>query len=410
MEDDDELARCKALERPLVQNWQAFGLADRWWPSIASLARDERHIFCRGAITLGIESVPPSRHRFQAEFESQGRPMLVEKSGVVDPDNEKWSMSWLEANLGTCRLRASDTHGGMVEVKTWLHYAMSTRDDAPLALYDSEFADPDSPFRVLTYSPPSFGKACFFKALRVRNGDRPPFRWLLAGGERSGTGPHVDPLGTHAWVHLCQGSKLWVMMPPNSFDIEQEDVPAAQWFAMRRDLLKRSGRPFIEFVQRPGELVYVPAGWLHCVLNLKLSLAVTENYASIDDDKARLIRIIRRERPALAEKIERSRRAASDVFNNDATVARLLACLPTPDVVALAPTSHAFEAAALCSPYFWQNRLFLDFGPMPHAAAARLSRTLAQRNCNHARSCRSLYLELHEAATHERLAIHNGLC
>lgn len=36
----------------------------------------------------------------------------------------------------------------------------------------------------------------------------------------------------------------------------------------------------IECICRPGEVLYVPRGWWHCVLNLGHTVAVTQNYVS----------------------------------------------------------------------------------------------------------------------------------
>ena len=176
-------------------------------------------------------------------------------------------------------------------------------DDSPLGIYDAEFGDYDSPTHEMIeeYEPPTCFSPDLFQyndAMSRKSKDngenvssnRPPWRWILIGPERSGTGLHVDPLWTNAWVTVLQGLKRWVLFPSH-VDKEQigmvdnqPQIPSVVWFRDYYDLVTsdewpKEWRP-VEVLQKPGETVFVPNGWPHLVLNLELTVALTHNYAS----------------------------------------------------------------------------------------------------------------------------------
>lgn len=120
---------------------------------------------------------------------------------------------------------------------------------------------------------------------------RPPYRWVLIGPKRSGTCMHIDPLGTSAWNTVLVGRKRWVLMPPGTrkrlvkakdFIRKGEDDEATNYFIDQLPRLKEAHPELqiIEFIQYPGETVFVPGGWWHAVLNLDDTLAVTQNFCS----------------------------------------------------------------------------------------------------------------------------------
>ena len=132
---------------------------------------------------------------------------------------------------------------------------------------------------------------------------RPHHRWLIIGGTRSGSKWHVDPNGTSAWNACLAGRKKWILTPPGhpppgvsaSPDGTSVTSPESlyEWFRVFYSLLTRErldgrrvgrldGPPLRrprEATLGPGELLFVPAGWWHCCLNLEPSIAVTQNYA-----------------------------------------------------------------------------------------------------------------------------------
>mmetsp|Transcript_20189 Transcript_20189/g.44065 ORF Transcript_20189/g.44065 Transcript_20189/m.44065 type:complete len:353 (+) Transcript_20189:665-1723(+) len=253
--------------------------------------------------------------RFALEYERANIPAKIvgaARTWKALPSNgsDGWTFDNLVGRFGDVAWRFSDIHGEMLTLRTYGKYistAEGLTDDSPLAIYDAEFGDEDSPTSVLLdeYTVPQcFSPDLFDLALPSASdgGDdggtddiatcanRPPYRWILIGPARSGTGLHVDPLWTNAWVTVLQGRKRWLLFPPCTppetigMIEDQPQIPSSVWF---RDYYEKvtsvdwpeERRP-VEVLQCPGETVFVPNGWPHLVLNLELTVAVTHNYAS----------------------------------------------------------------------------------------------------------------------------------
>ncbi|KAJ1386188.1 Protein kinase-like domain superfamily [Sesbania bispinosa] len=84
----------------------------------------------------------------------------------------------------------------------------------------------------------------------------------------------------------------WALYPPGKVplgvtvhvneedgDVNVETPSSLQWWLDFYPLLADEDKP-IECTQLPGETIYVPSGWWHCVLNLETTIAVTQNYVN----------------------------------------------------------------------------------------------------------------------------------
>ena len=187
-------------------------------------------------------------------------------------------------------------------------------DESPLYLFDRAFADkmslsvPDSadahlfeqiprvaetspkhPWPSAAYWPPT----CFGSdqdLFSVLGAQRPDYRWLILGPARSGSTFHKDPNGTCAWNAVLRGSKYWIMFPssanlppppgvyvsPDGSEVTSP-LSIAEWLlAFHAEARDTPGCQ--EGVCAAGELLYVPAGWYHLVLNLEEGVALTQNF------------------------------------------------------------------------------------------------------------------------------------
>lgn len=89
----------------------------------------------------------------------------------------------------------------------------------------------------------------------------PTLKWLVVGRRGAVNRLHADIWDSAAWNVLLYGRKTWLLTPPD-------------WAP--------GGRSF-SCTQTVGDVLFVPSGWRHEVLYDSDAVAITENYADLDN-------------------------------------------------------------------------------------------------------------------------------
>jgi Cupin-like domain len=112
--------------------------------------------------------------------------------------------------------------------------------------------------------------------------DRFPYRGLLVAARGARTRLHRDPFGTDAVVAQFAGVKKAVLYHPDrAAELHLGDDPSSfgGFLDVRGQGLDRLAvEPDLEGSVHPGELIYIPRGWLHDVVVVEDSLSVTWNF------------------------------------------------------------------------------------------------------------------------------------
>jgi len=222
---------------------------------------------------------------FRSKYEVPGVPVIITGLTTSWSAMTKWNRKYLLEHFRDSKLSAGPTN---MSLPNFFHYADENSDEAPLFIFDPSFgeiASQDGHYITSDYIVPEYFAEDLFSVLP----DRPRFRWLLLGSLKSGSKWHVDPNRTNAWNAVITGSKRWMLCPPHSppdgvfssadgAEVAQP-VSLSDWLLNFHESSKSRKTAFVEATCSAGEVMFIPNGWWHSVMNLeKDTFAITQNY------------------------------------------------------------------------------------------------------------------------------------
>ncbi|CAD5219650.1 unnamed protein product [Bursaphelenchus okinawaensis] len=229
---------------------------------------------------------------FQERFEKRSVPVIL--TGIIDhwDANKKWTLDRLYKKYRNQKFKCGEDDDGYsvkLKMKYYMDYMTSTTDDSPLYIFDSGFGDRKKSEALLKdYEVPNFFADDLFGYATDQR--RPPYRWIVIGPERSGTAIHVDPLGTSAWNALISGEKKWCLIHPSApksyvkprkDEVGKHPDEAVTWFQTVFPRVAHDNLyPTVYATQRAGDVMFVPSGWWHVVINTETAIAITQNFCS----------------------------------------------------------------------------------------------------------------------------------
>ncbi|EGC32612.1 hypothetical protein DICPUDRAFT_155396 [Dictyostelium purpureum] len=234
-----------------------------------------------------IDSNSLTVEEFIRDFETPNIPVIFK--GAQDGTgcmNGEWTTEKLIEKYGDTIFKIAHQDNKRIQMtfRDYVQYMKTQNDEEPLYVFDQAFGE-KAPSLLEQYKVPKYFPEDLFQYSGPE--ERPHFRWLVIGPERSGASWHIDPAGTSAWNSLISGKKRWLMYPPafTPYTVDLEDFeekiygspPSLLWLLEVYPYLPPDYRP-IECIQEPGETIFVPGGWWHMVLNLEESIAVTQNF------------------------------------------------------------------------------------------------------------------------------------
>lgn len=245
-----------------------------------------------------------SEEEFVSEYVAKNKPVVV--SGIPY-DAEKWTPGALKESIGELTTQVYDTLFDLENISSLEEYIDeyfgtegAFQADVPYVrwynqLKDVDFVWGDEAFEALSASwtkPDCVPDKDLLIPVSTAESpvspvtDNFPYRGILVAARGARTRMHRDPFCSDAIVAQFYGTKEAILYHPDRTQelTEQSDGSSFGGFIDVRgdDLKTLSHEPDYSGSIEPGQMIYIPHGWLHDVLVVDDSVSVTWNFVHKD--------------------------------------------------------------------------------------------------------------------------------
>ncbi|MBE2173814.1 arginase family protein [Acinetobacter oleivorans] len=206
-------------------------------------------------------------------------PILVKDSNLFSEAIKKWNLDYF-MGLKNTKVSLSDNEGELNETLEIEDYIKLLIDN-DLNSYKKYAAGwrffESYPDMLKDFQEPIITKQD--KLQNIPENLFKPLLWLFIGPDGSGTNLHYDTLMTHAWLAVISGKKRVALHPPENFEgiFELKRTQASEVLARRHSI-----NSWKYFDIEPGEILCIPSGWWHEVLNEGITIGLSRNFTTSD--------------------------------------------------------------------------------------------------------------------------------
>ncbi|XP_017889963.1 jmjC domain-containing protein 4 [Ceratina calcarata] len=169
----------------------------------------------------------------------------------------------------------------------WTDFAKDPYSKSMPLLYLKDWHCPKLFPNAPMYTVPEFFASDWLNEYYIANPDlNDDYRFVYMGPQGTWTPLHADVFGSYSWSANLVGKKRWLLFPPTQENFLRDIHGQLIYDATSEELndytkykaYDRRAVKFIDIIQKEGEIIFVPSGWHHQVINIEDAISLNHNW------------------------------------------------------------------------------------------------------------------------------------